>query len=321
MTDPMLGSSRTIFGPSPTTTALRARGEGAPVFAFSHDPALPPVGMLRHGAPRSSRPPAGRPHAHDFVALSYFEEAGGTLTLEGDRSPIRAGEVVLVAPGEVVTYEPADTPPSDVRGWGVFFQPHALGSADSGVRLSWRAHPLLFPFTGEVGATTRRFRVPPQERPAWTDRFATMWDELHRRDDGAREAVHAHLLLLLVEVARVVGPLTAEAPIPRDPLLARVFAVIEDRYHEGISLSDVADAVHLTPGHLTTQVRRRTGRTVLDWITERRMTQARRLLTQTDLSVGEVGRRVGYRDPAYFTRTFRTKHGVTPSRWRRAARG
>ena len=47
--------------------------------------------------------------------------------------------------------------------------------------------------------------------------------------------------------------------------------LIDDRFHEPISLRDVADAVGLTPGHLTTAIGRRTGRTVQQWITERRM--------------------------------------------------
>ena len=73
-------------------------------------------------------------------------------------------------------------------------------------------------------------------------------------------------------------------------------------------------------GHLTTVVRRKTGRTVLEWIGERRMAEARKLLVETDLPVEEVGRRVGYADAHYFVRVFRRGHGATPLGWRRAGR-
>ncbi|HEX8035432.1 MAG TPA: helix-turn-helix transcriptional regulator [Ktedonobacterales bacterium] len=79
-------------------------------------------------------------------------------------------------------------------------------------------------------------------------------------------------------------------------------------------------AVSLSPGHLTTVIRRKTGRTVLEWITERRMAEARRLLAATDLSVEEVGRRVGYGEAGYFVRSFRRALGVTPASWRRTGR-
>jgi AraC family transcriptional regulator, transcriptional activator of pobA len=85
-----------------------------------------------------------------------------------------------------------------------------------------------------------------------------------------------------------------------EPLLAEVFGFIEARYHERISLRDVASAVNLTPAHLTTSVRRKTGRSVQQWIAERRMAQARRrLLVLTDLTVEEIGRKVGSADPVY----------------------
>ena len=55
-----------------------------------------------------------------------------------------------------------------------------------------------------------------------------------------------------------------------------------------------------------------------EWIVDRRMTAARRLLAGSDLPVGEIGRRVGYPDPGYFARVFGQVHGVSPTRWRDA---
>ena len=56
------------------------------------------------------------------------------------------------------------------------------------------------------------------------------------------------------------------------------------------------------------------------WITERRLIEARRLLAETTWPVAEVAGRVGFTDPGYFARVFRRDHGVSPQAWRRAAR-
>ena len=104
------------------------------------------------------------------------------------------------------------------------------------------------------------------------------------------------------------------------PLLAGVSGFIEGHFGDPISLRDVAWAVSLTPAHLTTVIRRKTGRTVQGWITERRMVEAQRLLVETDLAVEEIGLKVGYRTAAYFVRAFRQAHGITPLAWRRAGR-
>jgi AraC family transcriptional regulator, transcriptional activator of pobA len=144
--------------------------------------------------------------------------------------------------------------------------------------------------------------------------------ELNQRHDGYREAVLAHLTLLLVNLSRLAADVVEDLRLKDETLLAEVFGFIEERYHEPISLRDVARAVSLSRGHLTTVVRRKTGRTVQEWIVERRMAQARRLLIETDLPVEEVGRRVGYGDPTYFVRSFKRAHGTTPLGWRRAGR-
>jgi AraC family transcriptional regulator, transcriptional activator of pobA len=46
-------------------------------------------------------------------------------------------------------------------------------------------------------------------------------------------------------------------------------------------------------GHLATLMKDRTGRTVGEWITERRMREARRLLLDGDLTVGGIAARLG----------------------------
>ena len=78
------------------------------------------------------------------------------------------------------------------------------------------------------------------------------------------------------------------------------------------SLRDVAAEVALTPGHLSTVVGRRTGRTVQQWITERRMAEARTLLTDSTAPVAAIARRVGYQDASYFIKHFRRAHQVDP---------
>ncbi len=80
----------------------------------------------------------------------------------------------------------------------------------------------------------------------------------------------------------------------------------------------MAATVNLSPGYLTMAIRERTGRTVVEWISERRMAEARRLLVETDESVENIGARIGYDDPTYFSRRFRIPHGETPAAWRRA---
>jgi AraC-like DNA-binding protein len=251
--------------------------------------------------------------------LAYFERGGGALRLGGREWRVAAGDVYLIAPGEVVG---ASDPRGfeEAEGWAVYFPPDVLGPRTPGAFLAWRAHPLLFPFVRGAAGGAHRLTVSLADRPAWAARLTALDRELRQRQDGYREAALAHLTLLLVEVGRLAVDVVGDLRLRDEPLLAAVFGVIEARYREPISLQDVARAVSLSPGHLTTVVRRKTGQTVQAWIAERRMAEARRLLVETDLAVAEVGWQVGYGDPGYFARSFRRAHGTTPLGWRRAGR-
>jgi AraC family transcriptional regulator, transcriptional activator of pobA len=295
------------------------RDDGLPVYTYETVPGVPPVSAIRLGQEASpgGLPPGAHSHSHDFLVLTFhLERDGGSLRL-GDREwQIEAGDVYLIAPGEIV--DPSGL--EEAEGWAVFFPPEVLGSQAPGTFLSWRAHPLLFPFVRGAAGGAQRLKVPPEDRPSWSERLSALDLELRQRHDGYREAVLSHLTLLLVGVSRLAANVVGDLRLNDEPLLAEVFGFIEDRYHERVSLRDVARAVSLSRGHLTTVVRRKTGRTVQEWIAERRMAEARRLLVETDLAVEEVGRRVGYGDPGYFVRSFRGTHGATPLGWRRAGR-
>lgn len=306
---------------SKATRPTGRRIDGAPVYEYVRTPGAPPVSVLRFSSDQLPAAPAtdDHAHAHDFLVLAYFEQGGGSLRLGARAWPINAGDAFVIAPGEVVRLGESDQH-RRAAGWCVFFAPELLASEGLGASLGWRSHPLLFPFVGGAAAGAQRLPVPRDERAAWSEHAAAIERELAHPCDGSVEAALAHLTLLLVRVARIAVDVGQDLRVRREPLLASVFEFIEDHYHEPISLATIATAVGLTPGHLTTVVRRKTGRSVQRWITERRMAESRRLLRETDLTVEAVAACVGYRHPSYFIKHFRRGHAVTPGAWRRRSR-
>lgn len=262
------------------------------------------------------------PHRHRDLELMHYVAGTGTDRLGDQRFDVAPGDVLLITPGIVHDASGLGT----AEGWAVEFAVEAAvpGAAHGGgaVLQLWWSNPLLTPFVA-AGQRPRcaRFRVPEADRPGWAARFAAMHAEQEQGSAGHAEVVAANLTITLIELARLASPSTAALRLQGEPVLARVFEVVDERYAGRLSTSDVARAVGLTPGYLTTLVRERTGRTVLDWITERRMAAARQLLLTTDLSAEQVARRVGYDDPTYFSRRFRASHGQAPGRWRDAATG
>ena len=294
---------------------------GPPVARYTALPELFPVGTLRLGGGLATDGLA-RSHSHDFPVLLYFEHGGCSMRIGDGEWRVEPGDVYTIAPGEVAELHAANgrSQVSQVSGWAVFFPPEVLGPGASRIFLSWRSHPLLFPFALGAAGGVHRVHVPPDNRAVWSERIRALESEMCQRREGYQDAAVSLLRLLLVEVARLAAELVGDLRLKDEPLLAAVFAFIEAHFREPISLKDVAQAVSLSPGHLTTIIRRKSGRTVLEWITERRLAEARRLLVETDLAVEDVGRRVGYVEAGYFVRTFRRAYSLTPASWRRAGR-
>lgn len=303
-------------------TRARRRADGAPVVAYDRRPGRVPIGaQLFTGEQISPRAlPGGMPHAHDFLVLVHVARGSGTLLVDGRGVPLAAGDVCLVSPGQVVGGATTDEP--DVaRSWVVFFTADAVAGTTTSP-LAWQFHPLLAAFADAGAGGPRTLRVPDGDRATWESLLDVLAREAPAHDEpptlaAADQAATAALTLLLVPVARLAGPPTDGAG---DPLVTAVLDAIEAGFRDPVSTRDVARTLGYTTGHLTTVVRERTGRTVLEWLTERRMIEARRLLVETDLPVALVAERTGHRDAAYLVRRFREQHGVTPARWRRAAR-
>ena len=258
----------------------------------------------------------GGPHGHQDLEILYFCSGSGVHELRGQRWPIQAGDVTVIPPRVVHDLSGM----IDGRGWAVQFSSAALEpvpGASAPVQLWW-SNPLLRPFlaTGDQTAAGV-FPVPAADRPRWELILRGLEQEQNERRPGAEQAMGAYLFLLVLAVARAASDVEATLIRRQEPVLAHTFGVIESRFGQPLSTRDVADAVGMSPGHLTTLVRERTGKTVGDWILERRMTEARWLLTSTDLPAESIAGQVGFTDPAYFNRRFRQLHGQPPGVWRR----
>lgn len=73
----------------------------------------------------------------------------------------------------------------------------------------------------------------------------------------------------------------------------------------------------LSKGHLNLLLRKKTGRTIRSHIDERIITESKRLLCKTDLSVEAIAVEMGFNSLAAFSKLFKRIAGVSPSKFRR----
>lgn len=107
--------------------------------------------------------------------------------------------------------------------------------------------------------------------------------------------------------------------IPR-ARLRKVFDYVQSHLDEPIKVEDMARRAHLSEAHFAREFKNTLGETPLAYITRSRIEQARRLLKNSDLKVGDIACRVGLRNASHFAKVFREHVGVTPSQYRYAVK-
>ena len=88
---------------------------------------------------------------------------------------------------------------------------------------------------------------------------------------------------------------------------------MEENFSKDISLEDVSMKVDISSYYFSKLFKEETGRNFIEYLTELRMEEAKRLLKETDMSMKEICGMVGYSDPNYFSRSFKKYTGVTPT--------
>ncbi len=97
----------------------------------------------------------------------------------------------------------------------------------------------------------------------------------------------------------------------------RALDYIDGHYdQETLSLSLVAEQTGMSPNYLSSVFSQNMQKTFIEYVTEKRIEKAKRLLRQTDKTSGEIAREVGYKDSHYFSFVFRKLQGCNPREYR-----
>ncbi len=102
----------------------------------------------------------------------------------------------------------------------------------------------------------------------------------------------------------------------------RVNRYIADHIGEDIRLADLADVAHLHPNYFVSAFKKSCGSTPMEYVNSLRLREADRLLRENrDMTISEAASRVGFGDYRYFSRLYKRRFGMLPSRMRASLPG
>jgi transcriptional regulator GlxA family with amidase domain len=99
--------------------------------------------------------------------------------------------------------------------------------------------------------------------------------------------------------------------------IGRSIAYMVEHLDEPLQVSTLAAQASVSPSHYFALFKRQTGTAPIDFFIRLRMNHAKQLLDSTASSVKEIAATMGYDDPFYFSRVFKSVHQVAPAEYRR----
>jgi AraC-like DNA-binding protein len=250
-----------------------------------------PLARLAHGG--RWRTEAMRSYGQPV--LLWFTRGQGRITAAGVTHGYGAHNAVWLPAGTMHGFDVS----AQVYGSAVFFPPHAAEALPPDpVHLRLRDGQRQTELTSLIDSLAR---------------------ELQSDAAGHDRAVELHAGLLSVWLERQITAQTAgDARVPASRRLVAAFtSLVENEFASGLGVSHYAQELGVTSTHLSRACRQCSGRPASKILADRVAFEARRMLLETDLPVAEIGRRLGFRSPAYFTRAFHRDTGKSPSEFRK----
>jgi AraC-like DNA-binding protein/quercetin dioxygenase-like cupin family protein len=132
----------------------------------------------------------------------------------------------------------------------------------------------------------------------------------------SNEAIQSLLNQLLIKIVRHVGEL---AEPEKQNRITEIIYYLHQHYTENITLENLAATFYISPYYLCREFKRYTNTTIIQYINNIRISQAQRMLLETNKNITDISKSVGFSNITHFGRVFKAITGMSPSKNKRQA--
>jgi len=236
-------------------------------------------------------------HDASMHGLLLFKEAQGEISIGGQSRPLRRGKAILLPPGSAVRL--SIRPQDRLEYYDVRFR--ALQPAQDG-------HYVPAQLDCPVECETAYVAF---------DRIEDM--ERKRRSGNAWDDMKANILFqeLVADLFRDAG---RERMADLGQAIQRTLEYMERHYPLYITREKLADMAGVSADYYSKAFKKRLNKSPIEYLTDIRIRQAKRLLAQSGESLRTIAQSVGFSDEFYFSRKFKAEIGCSPKAYAKQIR-
>lgn len=169
---------------------------------------------------------------------------------------------------------------------------------------------------------TRNGIVLSLNEEEWTQAemfFTLLWNILHS-SPYRRETVQHFIISLLYNLKYTYEQTRTTTPLRlsrREEIFRRFIALVNEHSKQERSVNFYADKLCLTPHYLSTIIREASGQTVMQWINQSAVLEAKVLLKHSDLLIFQISDELNFPNPSFFSKFFKRMTGMTPAEYQK----
>jgi len=249
-------------------------------------------------------------HWHDHLEIAYVMSGSGKYNINNEIYDVKEGDLLILNPGVMHESLPNEQGENATTEFFVGFSDIQLQD--------YPPNFLPTPDGGHIMHTSGEFRQKIMRLCTSMEAENLIYKE--GRYFMLKSYLMQLILLVIREQSESISPTGSYAfkSVKKSYVVEQMITYFEEHYSEKISLDQIAENMYLSPFYLSKIFKSETGDTPIHYLINIRMEKARKLLEDNrESSIQEVAAMVGYDDAYHFSKLFKKRYGVAPSRIRK----
>lgn len=237
-------------------------------------------------------------HLHNALEIVFLTAGNSTVVSGGKRRSLSAGDVFVAFPNQVHSFENSD----GVEGY-----------------------VLIIPVNTHLAVYHSIMEQKVPEDPIlpkgqWEHTALPQLLELAYRDqeDGSKQVIQGYLLVIVGKLLELLE--LKDTPAGSADVLQALLLFLNENYTQPLSRKAVAKAVGCNESYISHIFSNAFKITLTDYITSLRISDALHLLSETSMSVSQIGLSLGFGSIRSFNRAFQKQMHMSPTEYRNSVK-
>jgi AraC family transcriptional regulator, transcriptional activator of pobA len=250
----------------------------------------------------------GCPHSLTYYDITLISKGRGRLSIDHFDFSVQPGKVIFSSPGQIRDWQIKSVP----KGFVLIFEEEFLSLFMNNV-LFVRELSYFNTSTSPPG-----LKLSNDDNTHLIKLMENIKEEIETFRQNDKYILQALLYQVLVWLDRkYMANHIREKNSPPNLYIRNFIHLVNQEFCNQQNVAFYAEALNITAGHLGDLCKQHLGVSAKKYIINRIITEAKRLLKYSNMSVNEIACELNYDDPSYFVRFFKAQTGFTPAAYKR----